>query len=725
MPGGKQLRLGPFIGGLNTGSDPTAIADAELAECVNFELDIDGSLVSRPPLQELDGHANFTERIVCLCEAIFSGNRYLIGSNTNGVFYYFNNTWTLITSTFRATAAVQYADKVYLVAHPSSANPGGKWDPVGGFTAVAAIPKGGAAVIHKERLFIVPGEDAVVNTSRLTFSDPGNFDVYPGSNFIDIGQGDGTKLLDLTVYQDNILLFKDQTSYVLAYDVRPTDAVVRKISQTIGVESQNCLLNYENQVYVFHNGWVYEIVNFDFHRLNTKIPFILDQTAPSPYSAESICMGIMGDRLIVRYFAKTYVYGLRTRTWSEWESGRDRLHYFGPIVTIHATTGDEFYAGSSISAYKTLIRLYDVQTATAKEQSFDPLLSTTDTFTRVTAAGWGVADTGEAWTIVTGTAADFLTNGTKGQHSVSAINSNRRISINRSLINSDVLLTISPSVLATGAANAQIMCDVETRRVDDNNKYLVRIYFDPAGTNVYMEARKVVAGVGSIIIAGVSFGAYIANEQFRVRLRVNGTSIQAKLWRAVNSEPAGWNLSGTDSSITTAGTTAVNTILGTGNTNPLPVVINYDDLGIGDMASIVQDITCHVKTKNFDMAVSSQFKKLWWWGADVTSNRDIIGTASPIVVSFNVTWASLATKSWNSLKTWAQPLTEISAVATVVATGTGTSRRFAKFEKALRYRQINFQVQLLTDGSTVDGPARLFTIMIVTETKQGVSKAIS
>src|SRR5258708_4511170 len=135
MPGGKPLRLGPFIGGLNLGSDPTAIADAELVECRNLELDIDGSLVSRPPMQEVDGHPSFTTRINALCEAIFSGNHYLIGSNVNGVFQFLNGIWTLITSTFEATAAVQYADKVYLIPHPTAASPGGKWDPTAGFTA--------------------------------------------------------------------------------------------------------------------------------------------------------------------------------------------------------------------------------------------------------------------------------------------------------------------------------------------------------------------------------------------------------------------------------------------------------------------------------------------------------------------------------------------------------------------------------------------------------------
>src|SRR5687768_8658141 len=103
MSGGQPIRLGPFVGGLNTASDPTAIADAELATCTNFGLDIDGSLISRPPIEELAGSTSWTERIICLAEAIFSGNHYIIGSNTNGVYYYLNDTWTLITSTFQAT----------------------------------------------------------------------------------------------------------------------------------------------------------------------------------------------------------------------------------------------------------------------------------------------------------------------------------------------------------------------------------------------------------------------------------------------------------------------------------------------------------------------------------------------------------------------------------------------------------------------------------------------
>ena len=52
MPG-DALQIGPFVGGLNTFSDPSAVADNELVVCDNFELDLDGSLKSRPPFIDL------------------------------------------------------------------------------------------------------------------------------------------------------------------------------------------------------------------------------------------------------------------------------------------------------------------------------------------------------------------------------------------------------------------------------------------------------------------------------------------------------------------------------------------------------------------------------------------------------------------------------------------------------------------------------------------------
>lgn len=585
---GQPLRLGPFLNGLNTGSDPTAIADAELATCQNMELDIDGSLISRPPWKELAGPGGITERFITLCDAVFTGVHYLIVSNSNGVFYYSGGAWGTITTTIQCYCAVQYADRVYLVAKPGSANPGGKWDGAT-FTAVAAIPKGQACVIHKERLFIAPGSVSTTNASRLSFSDPGNFDSWPGSNFLDVSQGDGTKLLDLTVYQDNLLLFKNHSSYVLAYDIRPTDAVLRKISSTIGVPGQYCVANYENQIYVFHNGWVYEIINYDFNRLNAKVPFVRDATAPTSFSAENIFLGLLGDRLVCRFLKKVYVFGLRTRTWSEWTSSDNPLTYFGPITAVMLDTGTEYYAGSCLLANLTIIKLGNEVTSTDIE--------TVVTIRQATAAAGPL---------------------------------------------------LKSYLVATDADAADVL-------------------------------------VGDIVQLTTSGDVLKESTKFRVTNKVSFAG-----FTNIFFTPDG----------------AAFTIT-------------------GDKMKVIPTINCVVKTKNFDMAISHQFKRLWWWGADVSTDRDIRGIATPIVFSFKVTWAQLAAFKWNQLNTWAQPLTAPSSVETVLATGTGTDRRFAKFLKSLRYRQINFEVRLITEGATVDGPARLFTMMIITESKQVVPKAVS
>jgi hypothetical protein len=718
--GGSPLRLGPFVGGLNTASDPTAIADAELTECMNMELDIDGSLISRNAFQELQGYTGFTQRVILLCEAIFSGNHYIIASNADGVFHYLNGTWTVITATFQASVAVQYADKVYLVPKPGSANPGGKWDPSGGFVAVAAIPQGQAAVIHKERLFIAPGELATTNASRLKFSDTGDFETWGASNFIDVSQGDGTNLVDLTVFQDNVILFKSQSSYVLAYDTRPTDAVVRKISLTIGVNKQFNMINYENQIYIFSGGWVYEVINYDFHRLNTKVPFIRDDTVPSAFSSESVFLSLIGDRLICRFFRKIYVYGLRTRTWSEWESVENPLHYFGPILTIHPTTGNEYYAGQCITAYGSIVKFYDKQISSSIESVLTPTYTTLDTYTRTVASGLGTTDTGELYTSSGGAASDYSVNGTAMQINLTSVSVDRTYSLPITRVNWDIVKTVSINKIPTGAS-MQHQCRA---RLSGNNLYVLTTEFLTGASGVRLVLTKVVAGA-STLLGTYTLGTFSANEQVNYRFLLNGTSIRAKLWKTANSEPAGWNLAFTDAGYTGTGTVLWLETLTAGNLN-FPIVATEDNLKIGDpTVGLTRLIDCRILTKNFDMAISHQYKRLWWWGADVSSNNAIMGIVTPIVVTFKSSWGSLASKTWGALNTWGSPTTIIESIETAAPTGTGTARRFAKFMKSLRYRQINFAIELTTQGSTVDGPARIFSLTAITESKEVVSKAVS
>lgn len=518
MARGEALRFGPFVGGLNLGSDPTAVADAELVECVNFELDIDGSLVQRPPIVEIanPGHNNLT----IIGNAIISGISYIIGSGPDGTYAFDGTNWTTIKAGLLAKVALQYRNLVYIIAMESSAQQGGYWKPGVGFTTDASMPRGEDALFSKGRMFVVPGRNATVNTSRLQFTDPIVADALTWNpvNIIDVSPGDGQNLVDLTLYNDNLVLFKQDSTYVLAYDLQPTDAILRNISTKIGATTRYCVVSYENSVFVYHEGKVYEIVNFDFSQTNIKVPFEFDGGTPlGSTRADEVFLSVLGDRLILRYYNRIYVFGLKTRVWSRWESAHPILHNFGPLVEFPSnptqSVNTKFYAGSSLNNYPNLVYIPDGFDSVTKEKT---LAST---------------------------------------------------------------FTIVSSLL----------------------------------------------------------------------------------------------------------------------------------------------------TKNFDLADSHHFKKMMWWGADVLTNQNIVGFATPITTEFKTTWHDLSTKTWFSISnnSWFAPLSTPASVETDVTIISSVSRKFVKFKKTLRFRQINFRVTMQGDGSTATGPCRLFTLTAIMASKQTVSKQVS
>lgn len=504
---GDPIRLGPFVGGINQLSDPTALQDNELVDAVNLELDLDGSYIGRPPFFDRAAPASGTNMRL-LGYYITATHTRLIGANSGGIWSFDAGVWTFVVGTSSVTAAamVQYDDKAYIIADVTSAGSGGYIDDALAYTVQSAIKKGGAAVVHKERLFVVPGPNQTgSNSTLLQGSAPADFLTYPVSIFIN--KGDGQKLIDIMVYNDNLLLFKEDSTYVLAYDANPTDAITRKVNSSIGVASTNCVVAYENQLYVLHRNSIYEIVNYDFSKMNAKVPFLFDNTKPGPWSTPTF-LTLLGDRLIVKYHARLYVFGLKTKVWTRWDS---YARYIGPAVAM-------------------------------------PI---------------------------------------RGE--VNAV----------------------PEFVMPSAVSA------------DNDVYGFRDIID---------------------------------------------------------------------------------------------------------ASNAEDISCSIKTKNYDYGVPHRYKRIMWWGADVSAISEITGIVQPVVVGFSVTWDELEAGypviTWDTLQTWDQPLTQPVVVQTDVPPQTSL-RKFAKFTKSLRFRQINYEVLFSYDGTSVSGPVRFFTITSIIGTKEHVSKSLT
>lgn len=332
---GDAITIGPFVGGLNTFSDPTAVADNQLVKCENFELDLDGSLVSRPPIVDkgvfmpLGATGNLS--ILGYYYAA-GGVAYLIASDGLNSTYYFSGTnWVLLTNTIAASALCQFNGQAWLLAPVGSANPGGYWEPSGGFVAQPDMPRGEVIVAHKARLWVCVGKDATINGTRLYFSKVlGTTPFWPAvADFIDVGSGDGQNIVQAVVYYNAILLFRTNSIYNYQYSADPATGQVSLIVPGIGLSDKDALVLYESFIYFMDGDRGYEFYNNRASQINQQVKFqaVVRTGIYKPYAVSTF-----GNRIIFSYFDTMFIFSLNTRTWTTWKSA---VHgAIGRIITL-------------------------------------------------------------------------------------------------------------------------------------------------------------------------------------------------------------------------------------------------------------------------------------------------------------------------------------------------------------------------------------------------------
>lgn len=558
----QELKIGPWSGGINRYSDVSAIADDELTDAVNFDIDLDGSMKSRPPWKLLygasttiatgalppDSHqlllGSFVYQSVqfvifnsCHTGVYAAWICYIGGVNDGTIFKIADGTYS---------NAIRYADDIYLTPGPeggsASLGTGQKYNLGSGLvTALPNMPRGYAARVYKDRLWI-SGRRNITNNSRLFFSDLATFGTFGGSNFFDINAGDGDAVNDLIVYQDNLIIFKDNATYVLSYDQGPAQAVLQQISTTIGVMGLRCVVAYENSIFLMQYNEIYEMQNYNFTRVSVKVPFEYDHTTPFEGQTSTVdewwkyaqSLSLVGDRLYCRFFNRLYIYHLRLRAWTRYESNDESIQYIGHVEPLDNTNTD-------------LNRGYESYVAcSALGKVTDP-------------AGLG---TSGAW------------------------------------------------------------------------KAYIKIFI--------MQDRY---------------------ENSRTE---------------------------------------------TGSITPANV-----------------DIDLSVTTKAYDVGLSHRFKRLMHWGIDCITSRDVSGTLFPFSIAYRVTWAELHSYAWHTLNTWGYPLFVIPDTIVTQPSDSGLSRRFIRFPRSIRFRLIQFKIDMATAGNTSDGPARLYSLTAFIAGKQLVAEAVN
>lgn len=196
-----------------------------------------------------------------------------------------------------------------------------------------------------------------------------------------------------------------------------------------------------------------------------------------------------------------------------------------------------------------------------------------DTFSRVTASGWGTADTGQTWAHL-GAAADFFTNGVWGQHSHPAANTGRTSTIDIGRNDGLAQADFSIPALASGTA---LLGFVVGRFTDTNNFYQARIGWT-TGNTITLTLRKRVAGVETNLISiTVPNLTATINTFYTVKFEWFGTNLRAKLWEASGAEPADWQVEATDAALATGTGAGIRSILDVGSTNTTPFVYSFDN----------------------------------------------------------------------------------------------------------------------------------------------------
>lgn len=210
---------------------------------------------------------------------------------------------------------------------------------------------------------------------------------------------------------------------------------------------------------------------------------------------------------------------------------------------------------------------------------FSKNLSQTDRFSRADQAStWGTSESGSDWATSGGVDADYYTAASVAYIDVDTVNSSRRTTVEAS-DDHEVLVRVASAVAPTGGS---IYLGPILRYEGFDNHYLARLRLNPSG-NAELDFQKYVASTPTSVGTAHDLGTTIgANEWWWVRARIDGTTLSAKAWAQGSAEPPTWQITATDSDITTGGRAGVRAYLSPANTNTLPVVAKFDDFTLLD-----------------------------------------------------------------------------------------------------------------------------------------------
>ena len=342
--------LDNFLGGLNNVTDPSIIAENELAEALNVVLSRNGKPISRPPF--LIEKAKPSGATVVKPLGYFRNEdgvvHFVVATQNQTYLYRFSDdTWVSTAAGFGAADIATYYNRLYLV-NPAGA--GGFYSKVSGtytYSTVSAMPAGNQIHYTQGRIYI--SSRALGNTSTLRYSNVPtlgtSINEFPVENYIDVNEGDGELLLKIVEGNGELFLFRSHSTWRLAFGASadPADGSLTPISTAVGVDNEYGVVAGENFHAVMYAGALYRLAGYNYYPFNdmNKLEFKINGSGYTIPTAVSK----VGQYLLAWYYGSMYCYDTEANAWTEWSSTLKAAYF------IEAPRGTLSAADEAINAF--------------------------------------------------------------------------------------------------------------------------------------------------------------------------------------------------------------------------------------------------------------------------------------------------------------------------------------------------------------------------------------
>jgi hypothetical protein len=673
---GKPILIGPFTGGLNNISLAGEAGDSQVVDLINYEVALDQSLTSRPPMEvvagsllasgstagwQIMGIYRVTSSEWYVIAQKWTGTDWSLGHMLNGDPANFTQIKLLTGTTNKVTGYAQVLDFAYFSVGTSASINGFKWRKSDGTLADWAItgtgavqPKGNILIAYKSRLWLA-GIDNAAQGSRVFFSTIDStgpkLDTWATTvDFLDIAPGEGGFLTAMLPLNNSILMFKNDGTWRFSYPASPSKGQVDKISGYIGAANQFCVVDFENYVYVYSQGRLYELINNIYNQINRTVKFSNDGKGVDSI-APDVSLSVVTRRLVFRYYNAIYTYFIDTRSWSQWRTYCGSPGRFFQLPADNSSANQSVYLAASQGT---------TQAASVNAIVDTSFASTLDYIQGNLTAGYSASLASNILTVTKTTGAtdtlEALLNESQG------------------LLNYNIPVTSGQKHVATGTVS-----------ISAGNPFLRMTYLLRNGNTSVVDTA----------ITGT----------FNVTITAPDQALMARASLVATSMVNGGTITLTNPSITRSVLT------------PPMTLIKVSD-AYTSSSSAVELIECLIRTKSYDYQAPSAWKGLFWWGIDIKTVRIVSVRAIPIAKTLPITWGQLSAYTHTQLAagTFGNPLSFLNTSITILDSAdvsnsqTENGRIFVKLQKRLKFRQISFEISMTTLGNSGTGPCKLFSI---------------